>query len=69
VKLKIALKVDRDLVDGSKGLATEFATAQAKGRNRWLKLVTPSGIEPNFSDFGMINAGADLYAYHTRSIR
>ena len=30
---------------GSKACATAFATAHVKGRNRWIKGVTPSGIE------------------------
>jgi integrase len=44
-KLKIELRSDRVLDGGSKGLATAFATVHARGRNRWRKEVTPSGIE------------------------
>jgi integrase len=44
-KLKIELRDDRGVLDGSKDLVTEFATARLNGRNRWRKDVTPSGIE------------------------
>lgn len=48
-KLKIGLREGR-LVDGSfGGLATEFATSQQRARNRWRKVVTPSGLEPEIT--------------------
>jgi hypothetical protein len=43
-KLKIELRSPSALDGGSKAFATGFATAHVKGRNRWLKIVTPSGI-------------------------
>jgi hypothetical protein len=44
-KLKISLREEK-LLDGSFGaLATRFATSQRKARNRWRKVVTPSGLE------------------------
>jgi integrase len=48
-KLKIELRSDRVLDGGSNPFATAFATAHVKGRNRWLKNVTPSGIEPEIA--------------------
>ena len=44
-KLKIELRSDGVGNGGSKAFATAFATAHVKGRNRWIKSVTPSGIE------------------------
>ena len=48
-KLKIELRSPSPLDGGSKAFATGFATAHVKGRNRWLKIVTPSGIGPEFT--------------------
>jgi integrase len=48
-KLKIELRSDGFGNGGSKAFATAFATAHVKGRNRWLKSVTPSGIEPEIA--------------------
>ena len=48
-KLKIELRSDRVLDGGGKPLATVFATARVKGRNRWRNSVTPSGIEPEIA--------------------
>jgi hypothetical protein len=48
-KLKIALR-EGVLLDGEFGsLATEFATVQRRARNRWRKVVTPSGLEPEIT--------------------
>lgn len=48
-KLKISLREGK-VLDGNLGaLATEFATSQRRARNRWTKLVTPSGIEPEIA--------------------
>jgi hypothetical protein len=60
-KLKIELRSDRVLDGCSKALAT----AHVKGRNRWQKVVTPSGIEPVFRGFAMTKRGADLGVYMT----
>jgi hypothetical protein len=43
-KLKIELRSPSPPDCGSKGFATGFATVHVRGRNRWLKSVTPSGI-------------------------
>jgi hypothetical protein len=44
-KLKIGLR-EGILLDGEFGkFATEFATVQRRARNRWQKVVTPSGLE------------------------
>ena len=48
-KLKIELRSPSPLDGGSKAFATGFATAHVKGRNRWLKIVTPSGIGPTLA--------------------
>ncbi len=48
-KLKISLREGKVLDEDSGALATEFATNQLKARNRWTKLVTPSGIEPEIA--------------------
>jgi integrase len=48
-KLKIGLREGK-LFDGNFGaLATELATVQLKARNRWRKVVTPSGLEPEIT--------------------
>jgi integrase len=48
-KLKIGLR-QGILLDGKLGsFATEFATNQLKARNRWQKVVTPSGLEPEIT--------------------
>jgi integrase len=48
-KLKISLREGK-LLDGDLGeFATEFATAQLRARNRWQKVVTPSGLEPEIT--------------------
>jgi integrase len=44
-KLKIGLREGLILDGDFRGLATEFATNQLKARNRWQKVVTPSGLE------------------------
>jgi hypothetical protein len=48
-KLKIGLRKGV-LLDGEFGkFATEFATVQRRARNRWRKVVTPSGLEPEIT--------------------
>lgn len=48
-KLKIGLR-EGILLDGNfGGLATEFATKHRRARNRWQKVVTPSGLEPEIT--------------------
>ena len=48
-KLKIGLR-EGVLLDGEFGeFATEFATVQRRARNRWQKVVTPSGLEPEIT--------------------
>ena len=48
-KLKIRLRKGK-VLDGNFGaFATRFATRQQKARNRWRKVVTPSGLEPEIT--------------------
>jgi integrase len=49
VKLKIELRKNLENTEKSIAFATGFATAHVKGRNRWRKEVTPSGIEPEIT--------------------
>jgi integrase len=48
-KLKISLREGLVLDGNFPGLATGFATNQLKARNRWQKVVTPSGLEPEIT--------------------
>ena len=48
-KLKIDV-LEGKVLDGDFGtLATSLATSQLRGRNRWRKVVTPSGLEPEIT--------------------
>jgi hypothetical protein len=48
-KLKIDVHEGK-ILDGDFGaLATSLATSQLRGRNRWQKMVTPSGLEPEIT--------------------
>lgn len=48
-KLEIALREGVVLDGGFRGLAATFAATHRKARNRWLKSVTPPGIEPGIA--------------------
>jgi hypothetical protein len=48
-KLKIDVHEGK-ILDGDFGeFATPLATSQLRGRNRWQKMVTPSGLEPEIT--------------------
>lgn len=48
-KLNLALREGQILEGDFRVFATEFATIQLKARNRWQKVVTPSGLEPEIT--------------------
>lgn len=48
-KLKIEVREGKVLEGDFGALATSLATSQLRARNRWQKLVTPSGLEPEIT--------------------